>query len=102
MDNKLNVRHRVIYRHGVKNRCQWGVAFGFPNYLSAKKHLRELESMGYRAIIQDVRSTDGGPITVENAMSYVGLPVTWESGQSPEDYYEKDGWLILKGGAYDQ
>lgn len=78
----------MIYRVGVKNRCQWREIFGVFDYGDAQSKAGEISRQGYRAIIQKENSH--------------GLPVTWEAGQSPEDYYEEKGWLILKGGAYDQ
>jgi len=88
MQTKQKQRYKVHYRVGVPSRCQWREMFGNLDYEDAKKEAEGILRQGYHAIVHK----DNGH----------GLPVTWEAGQSPEDYYERDGWLILKGGAYDR
>ena len=79
--------YKVAYRVGVPSRFQWREMFGNLSYAEAKKEAEGILRQGYRAIVhKDKRH---------------GFPATWEAGQSPEDYYERDGWLIMKGGAYD-
>lgn len=76
-------KYKVIYRVGVKNRCQWRAVFGVFNYEDAQSEAGEISRQGYHTVIQ--RDTKHG------------LPATWEAGQSPEDYENRNGWLILKG-----
>ncbi len=87
MNTEQQQRYIVSYRVGVPSRFQWREMFGNLSYDEAKKEAKGILLQGYRAIVRKGNRH--------------GLPETWEAGQSPEDYYERDGWLILKGGAYD-
>ena len=88
MKTKQKQKYKVSYRLGVPSRFQWRNVFGVFNYEDAQSEAGEIERQGYRTVIQ--------------RDSKHGLPTTWEAGQSPEDYEDQNGWLILKGGAYDQ